>query len=335
MSKIKIKTRTGLDIGTHSVKLVEITEASDKPILSAFGERRILDQSKDAARDMIKLLAEELKISSRDVNIAVSGTSVIVRLISMPKMTVDELKGAIKFEAEKFIPFNINDCILDFQIVGKHDKENKLDVLLAAVKKGFVEDRIDIVEASGLSVGVVDVDSFAVANAFMRNMQGSANDKTYAVMNIGAALTNLTILRAGAICLVRDIPVGSNDFDACVSKAFGLDIKKAEELKRAPEGKEKEIVQCTAKAFNELVDEMRLPFSYYENQFGRGVDDIILCGGGSSIPGIEDMLLEAFGVKPVFFDPFKFLDITGEHIDKALLEKSKNSFAVAVGLALR
>jgi type IV pilus assembly protein PilM len=303
--KGKKRSRVGLDIGTYSVKLVEISEAADKPVLAAIGSKKMLEQSKDAVKDTIKLLVEEAKISSKEVNIAVSGQPVVVRLVSMPKMTAEELKGAIKFEAEKFIPFNINDCIIDFQIVKKHDKDNKLDVLLAAVKKAYVEERLDMVSSAGLSVGVVDVDSFAIANAFLRNSpEASGPDKTFAILNIGAGLTNLTLLRDGAVCLVRDMQVGSTDLD-------------------------------TRKVFDKLVDEMRLPFSYYENQFGRGVDEIILSGGGVFLAGMSDMFQEAFGTKPILLDPFKFLDTSSEAIDKGLLEKTGSSFAVAVGLALR
>jgi type IV pilus assembly protein PilM len=334
-SKAKKKARVGLDIGNHSVKLVEVTEGGDRPMLTAIGMKKMLEQSKDATRDMVKLLAEECSISVKDVNISVSGPSVVVRLVSLPRMTEDELKSAIKFEAEKFIPFNINDCIIDFQIVKKYDKENKLDVLLAAVKKGYVEDKIDIVEAAGLSVGLVDVDGFAVANAFMRSMVNPQGEKTFAILNMGAAITNLTILRENMACMVRDMPVGSANFDACLSKGLGLDIKKAEELKLLPGARKEEVILCVRKAFNSLVDEMRLPFSYYENQFGRGVDEIVLAGGGSSFVGLEGMFQEAFGVKPVFFDPFQFLDTGSETINKSLLERSKNAFAVAVGLALR
>jgi len=334
--KPKKKPRVGLDIGTYSIKLVEISEEADKPALAAIGMKKMPEeQSKGAAKDMIKALAEESNISTKEVNIAVSGQPVIVRLVPMPKMTEAELKSAIKFEAEKFIPFNINDCVIDFQIVRKYEKENKLDVLLAAVKKGYVEERIELVESAGLSVGVVDVDNFAIANAFLRNMPEGSQDKTFAILNIGAGLTNLTLLRNDTVCLVRDMPVGSTDFDASLSKVLGVDLKKAEELKAMPGDRAADVINCTRKVFNKLVDEMRLPFSYYENQFGRGVDEIVLSGGGSFLAGMSDMFQEAFGAKPILLDPFKFLDTGSEAIDKGFLEKAKSSFSVAVGLALR
>ena len=131
------------------------------------------------------------------------------------------------------------------------------------------------------------------------------------------------------------MPVGSTDFDASLSKALGVDIKKAEELKNIPGDKAGEVTNCTRKVFDKLVDEMRLPFSYYENQFGRGVDEIILSGGGAFLVGMSDMFQEAFGAKPILLDPFKFLDTSSENIDKGLLGKAGSSFAVAVGLALR
>lgn len=133
-----IKNRVGLDVGSHAIKIVELSNASDRPVLAGIGLRNIIGSSAKEISGSIKSLCEECKISQREINISVSGPAVIVRFISMPKMRDDELKSAVRYEAEKFIPFDINDCIIDYQILTKDTKDNKLALLLAAVKKEHV-----------------------------------------------------------------------------------------------------------------------------------------------------------------------------------------------------
>ncbi len=329
------RNRVGLDIGSRVIKILEVSTTPDKSILVGLGIKSAPEHSSAAFRDTIKSLAEESKISSKDVNIAVSGPSVIVRFITMPKMKVEELKGAIKFEAEKYIPFNINDCIIDFQVIGKEDRENKLNILLVAVKRDSVMERIALVESCGFSVEVVDVDAFALANSFMMNFPSPEPDKTAALINIGATLTNLTIAKNGIIYLVRDMPIGSKDFDAAIAKYLDVDEKAAEAIKIDPKDKLKDIAVCQKGVFNNLVDEMRLPFSYYENQSGRGVEEIYLSGGGSALAGLDDMFQDAFGAKPIFWDPLKCLDIASSPLNQTIMDGMKSSFAIAAGLALR
>lgn len=309
----KSKIGVGLDIGSHAIKMVEISNTPDRPILTAFGMKKIAGQPESSIPESIKALAEELKISSKEAAISVSGPSVIERFISMPKMTDDELKSAIRYEAEKFIPFDINDSILDFQVLRKNIKENKLDILLVASKREHVEEKVAMVEAAGYSVSVVDVDSLALANAFFKNFPASAPDKTFAILNVGWALTNLSISKDNALYLARDIPIAGKDFDAALSKEPAADAKTV---------------------YANLLEELRLPFSYYENQYGRNIDEIYLSGGASGMAGMEDALRETFGLKPAIWDPLKCLDAAAG-IDKHKLETESHSFAVAAGLALR
>lgn len=336
ISHSKPRKRAGLDIGSHAVKIVEISQGPEKTMLVGLGSRKVRGLPKEKLADSIKALAEEIGVTAKDFNISVSGPSVIVRLISMPKMTKEDLKGAIRFEAEKFIPFDIKDCILDFQILKKDDKTNKLDILLAAAKKDYIEERMKLVESAGYSISVVDVDSFALINSFLRNLPTPGSDKTIALLNIGAALTNLSIIKGDTICLVRDVMIGGNDFDNAISKSLSLDIGAVEELKSSPKEKLQEVVTAIKPVFNNLLDEVRLSCSYYENQCGRNVDEFYLSGGNSLLAGSEEMFQEAFNVKPSIWDPMQFLDISsGGRIDKKLLKGIKGSFAVAVGLALR
>lgn len=332
----KPRNRVGLDIGSHSIKIVELSAVSAKPGLISFGLKKIPSSSKDAIVESLKALAEESRISVKELNISVSGPSVIVRLISMPKMTDEELKSAVRFETEKFIPFDINDCILDFQVLGKEAKDkNTMDIILAAVKKDYAWQKIKLVEEAGFAVKTVDVDSFAITNSFLRNFSSIDPAKTFAVLNIGAVGTSLSILRGIMPSFVREVAIGSNELDAAISKKLNVSVEVAEGLKMAPKDKMSDVLACIKPVLSNLLDEIKLSFGYHENQSGRSIDEIYISGGGAGVVGLDDAFAEAFGMKPMRWNPFQFLDTNIPGIDTDALERDKNSFSVAVGLALR
>ena len=326
----------GLDVGSHAIKMLEISGTQEKPSLASFGIKEIQGSSAEIISESVKTLAQELKITVKTLNVALTGPSVLARVISMPNMTDEELKNAVRFETEKFIPFDINECTLDFHVQGKDSREkNNVDILLAAAKKDFVLQKIKVVEAAGFSVNVVDVDSFAATNAFLKNFTSIEPDKTVALLNIGATHTNLIILKNGVIAFVRDLTIGVGDFRTMVSKKCGVDIDALDGLKGVSADKTLEIRICAKAALASLVDEIKLSFGYHENQSGSGIDQICISGGGAGFIGLEEALNEAFGAKPERWNPFQFLDINPSGIDVDEIARSSSSFAVAIGLALR
>ncbi len=331
---MKQKARVGLDIGTYGVKIVEISSVGDKNTLTGLGIKEVSGSSRDDVAGVLASAMTEAGISTKEVVVSVSGSSVIVRLISMPKMREDEMGNAVRFEAEKVIPFDMKECIIDFQILNKETKDSKFQVILVAVKKDHVMNKIKLAEKAGLNARIVDVDNFAVANSFMKNFNEAGTDKTFALINIGASVTNLCILNGGAPRLLRDIGMGGRGVTSAIAKAAGIDAKSAEEMKVSAKDNKADIENFIKAGINNLTDELKLSFSYYENQYGRNVDEIYLSGGGAMQPGLDVMLQEIFGPKPHYWDPLGFLEI-GPKIDKNKLEPVKGSFAVAAGLALR
>jgi type IV pilus assembly protein PilM len=332
----KSRNRVGLDIGSHSVKIAELSGTSDKLTVVSFGARKISGLSKDAVAASVKSLANETGVSSREAVISVSGPSLIVRLISMPKMTDDELAGAVRFEAEKFIPFDINDCILDFHILNKASKEkNDSDILLAAAKKEHVLQKIRTVESAGFAVKAVDADIFAVMNSFLNNYTPSEQSKTAALLNVGASSTALSILSGKMPVFVREIPSGGSDMSAAIAKNIGLSQDLAEELKLAPKDRSEDVAVSVRPVVTKLLDEIKLSFGYYENQSGRGIDEIYVSGGGALMAGLENSFQEAFGSKPIYWDPFRSLEKTPSGADNKSADAVNGSYAVAMGLALR
>lgn len=329
------KTKAGLDIGSYSLKVVEIRDAASRPRLVTLGMKKVFGGSKEAVKDAIMALMKESEVSTKSLNISISGPSVVVRFISVPNMMDEELKNAIRFEAEKFIPFNINDYIVDFQILKKNEQEKRFDILLAAAKKEDVLERVDLVKSCGFSVEVVDIDGFALANSFLKNFPSLESDKTFALMNIGSALTNLSIIKGNTICLVRDMGIGGNDLNAFISKGLGIDINSVEDIKHSPRERAQEVINCSKGIINNLMDEFRLSCSYYENQCGRSIDAIYVSGGSSEFVGLDGIFEDILGSKPNHWDPIQFLDINSAGIDLERFDKPRGAFAVAAGLALR
>lgn len=327
--------KVGLDIGTSSVKIIQIAADPNKSVLQALGVKEIRGLAKSELPNIIKDLAVQSKISSKEANISVSGQSVIVRFISMPKMDNEALKGAVKFEAEKFIPFDMNDCILDFKTIKKEGSDNKISIVLAAAKKGTVDERIRIAEEAGFSVRVVDIDGFALANSFSKNFPVIDADKTSALLNIGGTFTNLCILRGDAVFFARDIAIGTGDFSSVISKRMGVDPKVADELMFVPKEKSQEATEQMKTVFNNLLEEVKLSFNYYENQGGKSIDEIYISGGGIGLFGLNEVFQENLGSKPTLWKPLGFLDKEKAVIDKALIDSQEHNLAIAAGLALR
>lgn len=305
---MSLKNRAGLDIGSSSIKVLELSDGQGKNRISGIGLKDISSVPKQAVPEAVKQLVAEAKVAATEFNIAISGSSVIARFLSMPKMTDEELRNAVRFEAEKVMPFNINDCIVDLQVLARHDKENKLDTVFIAAKKAVVEEKLKIVEGAGFSVSVVDVESFALSNSFLRNFPGLDKDKTVAVVNIGAATTNLSVVKNDAVCLVRDIAIGGNDLKTAVSVKSIL---------------------------ANLLSELRLSCSYYENQSGRSVDEFYFSGGACSHAGLNEFFQESLNTKVNYWNPLKFAEADGKAADMNIINKENASFAVCAGLALR
>jgi len=331
----KARTRVGLDIGRYAVKLLEAQTQGGRSFLTRIGMKKLSDPSRETLVDSVKSLSEELKHSTKDVNISVSGPSTIVRFVSMPKMREDELKGAIKFEAEEHIPFAIEDCVIDYQVLKKDEKDNKIELLLVAAKKAFIMEKLAAVEECGFSVNLIDVDPFAAANSFLSNFSDYDAAKSAAVLNIGANITNVSVIRGGTLCFCRDVAVGGADFTAAVSKSLNIDLKTAEDIKLAPAARLQDVANAAKNTLNSFFDELRLSFSYYENQSGRPIDEVYACGGSSLQAGMESAFVEAFELKLLLWDPLQFFDNSKLTQGAEAAKATSRYFAVAAGLAIR
>lgn len=329
--KPKQTTSIGLDIGTSTVKFVKLRFLKDAVEVASFA-------SEPVQMDLTPVLKKITQGSDvKKINLSVSGPATVLRYVPFPKMNNEELKKALKFEAQKYIPFPIAEVSLDSGILKEDLPDNKMLVLLAAVRRDFVNLRIKSCEAAGLKVGIVDIDSIALINAFNFNniLEDKQKDKAVALLNIGAQETNLSILEGGLPRLSRDIHIADNNFTQKIAEAMGVDFKIAESLKADPEKeKDPKINAAVESVLSNLAKELRISCDYYESQSASSVGKVFLSGGGSLCAKLKDMLTNFMGVEVEHWDPFKKINIA-EGLDSAQLKSISAQFAVAVGLALR
>jgi type IV pilus assembly protein PilM len=325
----KEKYSVGLDIGTSTIKLVELKFFKDIVELARFN----LEPIQADLNSQLKRIAP-----SQAINISVSGASTVVRYIDFPRMNEDELKQALRFEAQKYIPFAINEANLDSCILKEDLSDNKMLVLVAAVKKEFINQRLKLIQEAGLKTNIVELDSLALINAFNFNYSkedANIKNKTIALLNIGASMSNLNILENGHPVLSRDIYIAGNNLTQKIQEAIGIDLKSIEELKpNIDKEKLNKVVTVAESVLSDLSKELRTSFDYYESQSTSSIIKIFLSGGGSKFNGLKDILANLLSIEVEYWDPLRQISIT-DSIDSKEAKALSAQLAVAVGLALR
>jgi type IV pilus assembly protein PilM len=338
------KSIVGLDIGSHAVKAVEFTQMGGEFVLTEFGKARIYAEG--SISDAIAELLSNSRFRTKRVVTAVSGKSVIVRYLNLVQMSDDELKNAIRFEADKYIPFDVEEVVLDCQRLEDTSRdvgieggqENEMRVLLVACKRSLVEDHYGLLSGLGLQPDIIDVDAFALGNAWeFMNLTADnfgEDDKVVALVDIGANKTNINIVRGSTSYFTREIYLGGDDFTGGISKKLNIDINEAESLKRDPGDQVEDAKEAVYPYIDDLGNEIRLSFDYYENQFDREVDEVLLSGGGGRLNFLEEALEKIFEKKTSLWNPLEHVRST-DRVDRDLLEEEAAQLAIAVGLASR
>ncbi len=248
-------------------------------------------------------------------------------------MTKSQLESAIKYEAEKYIPFNIDEVILNTPVLEENRADNKIRVLIVAAKKTFVEEYVKIVEAAGLECQLIDVDSFALINSFLLNNTSEHSQDIVALLHIGASFTNINILKDKVSHFMRDITLGGKDLTKIITEKLNLDEAAAEKLKCNPGSREEEINSLINPALTNLLGEISLSFSYYEDQLERGIDRVFLSGGSSKLKNLAQFLSSNLGMEVVNWDPATTLQINPA-LNQERLQSCLPMWAVGIGLAL-
>lgn len=325
----------GLDIGTRLIKAVEISREDKADVISKFNFAEIdFPLNHENTFTALRALLSGLEPTSKEVNISLSAPAAVVRFIKMPRMKQEDLKHSLRFEAEKYIPYNIDEMIVDAYISDENLEGNQMGVILAAAKKTVVNSRLAMLKEAGISTCLIDVDSFACFNAFCNSQDKLDGTRHIALLNIGYSQTNVLISRGSKPLFTRDIQIGAKDIVKLISKQMDVTQKDADKLIVDPKEKKQEVLDIAKSVFNLLTDELRLSFGYYENQYGQSVNEIFVSGGIANMEGAPEYFEESLGIKPQTWNPFAKFEIA-QQIDANSLEVVRSQFAVCAGLALR
>lgn len=346
----KSKGLVGLDIGSSAVKMVELKSQSksDKKWklvnigIAPLSPEVIVDGSiMDATVvvDAIGQLFAANKVKLSDVAIAVSGHSVIIKKITMAYMAEEELAESIRWEAESYIPFDIDDVYLDYQVLDRAERgDGNMEVLLVAAKKEKVQEYTSVVQQSGKTPVVVDVDSFALQNVLTSNYELSDLQVT-ALVNIGASVMNINILQGTNSIFWRDISFGGNIYTDAIQKDLGVDFETAEMLKRGEsvDGYDFErVIPVIQSVTNDLGVEIQKTFDFFKaTTTAERINRIMLTGGCSRILNLDTYLGERFDAEVEMLNPFINIAFNEKQFNPEAIHELKASAAIAVGLAMR
>jgi len=337
----------GLDIGTSSIKLVEVEATKKKITLTSFGFIPTPPGSitageinnPEALSEAIRKLVAQSKTKRRKACTSIWGTAVITKKISIPRIERNVLSEQLKWEAEQYIPFDINEINLEYHVLDEvRASPDQMNVLLVAAKRDFVMRYAEVVEAAGLECSVVDVSGFALANCFEVNY-GKTPNQTLALLNIGAGMTNFVILENGEATFSRDIPVGGITYTNDIQKVMGVSLEEAESLKiSAGTGQPvpQEVSDVLVQTNEVVAEEIRRSFDFYlATSSDASIHKIYVTGGGLGLPGLYEQLQSSLSLPIENLNPFINIDFNRRVFSEEYISQISPYASVGLGLALR
>ena len=344
----KSKNVVGLDIGSSAVKLVELKEKKggafqlvklgiERLSPEAIVDGSIMDSS--MVVETIQKLNTDRAVKNSNYATSLSGHSVIIKKITLPAMSPEELAESIQWEAEQYIPFDINDVSLDYVPLNQPGSGDNIDVILVAVKKEKINDYTSVISQTGKLPVLVDVDAFALQNAYETNYDVD-DGKVLALVNIGASVTNVNVLTSGASSQFwRDITFGGNQYTDAIQRELSLSFDQAEELKRGHAVGDytiQQVIPILNSVSEDFAGELRKTLDFFTATSGADrVDEIVLAGGGSGVLNLDAILRDKFGIPVGIMDPFRKINVDESEFNPEELAEIAPSMAIAVGLAIR
>jgi len=340
----------GLDIGTSSIKVAELKETKKGYSLENFGlvplpPEAIVDgalMNSPAIVEAIETILSERKIKTKDASTSVSGASVMIRKITLPVMTEEELDEQIKWEAEQYIPFNLSDVNLAYEVLNWGDDEGNMEVLLVAAKKDMINDYVAVMTEAGLTPVIVDLDAFSVLNAYEINYQITENE-VLALVNIGSSIINMVITKGGKYLFSRDVTVGGNLYTEEIMKELSVSYEEAELLKLGGSATgeteavmRQEVESVIRRVSDQIASEVAKSLDFYQATAAEEqISKIWLSGGSCTVSGLSETIQTKQNVPVEIIDPFRNIEKNEKVFDPEYLNQVGPRAAVSIGLALR
>jgi len=338
----------GLDISSTAIKLLELGQSGDRMRVESYAveplpansviEKNIADVEAvgDAIKRAVKRSASRTKLAA----VAVAGSSVITKIIAMPaSLTEDEMEQQIELEADQYIPYPLEEVNLDFEVIGPSENDpERIDVLLAASRSENVDIRIAAIELAGLKAKIVDVEAYAMENAFsllIPQLPEQGIDQTIAVIDIGATMTTLNVMHDRKTIYTREQVFGGKQLTEEIQRRYGLSYEEAGMAKRQgglPDNYAPEVLEPFKDAMTQQVSRS-LQFFYGSSQYNN-VDHIVLAGGSAMIPGIDEMIANKLGVHTSVANPFTNMTLASR-VKAQSLSNDAPALMIAAGLAMR
>jgi type IV pilus assembly protein PilM len=341
------KQAVGLDIGSSALKAVELrpTRKDEFELVSLGSEELSQDCivdgviiSKLPVSDAINRIFTQQSIKNSRINTSISGHSVIVKKIALPTQSDEDLAESIRWEAEQYIPFDISDVNLDYQVLGENAGTGNLDILLVAVKKDKIIDYTSVVKMAGKNPVLVDVDAFALQNAYEINYEPTSKN-TVALLDIGASTMTINIVSGTDFLFTRDVGVAGHQYTEFLQKEFNLSFSQAQALKHGESVESlnpSEAVHVIDSVTEIICMEIQKTYDFFKSTTTVDhIDRMIISGGASHTPGLIETLARKFEIPTEKFNAFKKITFDPKRFSSSLIADRAPDFAIAVGLALR
>jgi len=329
----------GIDIGSSSLKIVQLKKSFGKYELIAFGSAPLekgiaqsdsaLDQKKVSGE--IKKLAHSMHLVTKNAVVSLPGSTIFTTIIKLPKMPENELKKAILYQAEQNIPLKIDDVRIDYQIIGVSENTGEISVMIIAAPKAKTQKMSELIDDAGLDLQAVEVNYMAVSRSL------HANEELYAIVDIGTLTTEITVVQNGVMSLARSVPIGGQVITRAIAQDLNIEEDQAEQFKIKfgvdKERMEGKLFKAAKPIMKNLAEEIDRSVKYYMEEKGQAIPMAKLTGGGSKLQGLQPFFAEQLGISVVYGNPWNSVvhkpDVTSQ------LNQNASEFAIAVGLAMR
>jgi len=345
----------GIDIGTYSIKVLELKVKGGRPTIENYAWISLDDVKgggqftfNDSWPVYLKRMINRGDIEGKNAYVSIPAAGALITMIEFPNISRDDLDQAIKFEAHKYIPTSLDDVVLSWDVISikntnslvkkfstgndlmkKNDVEEKIQVILVAAPKDKVEKYQDIIIKSDLNLKSVEIDSFSLVRSLVGNDQGN-----FIIADIGSKICNIILVEKGVVKVNRNIDAGGRDVTNAIARNIGLEEDRALEIKKSDRDLLGGTSPVVVPAFDVITQEIkRILNEYYKDEKGTVIDSIILSGGTAKLNGITDFFRNALNIKTVVGNPFSRI-VYDEKL-KPIMSKIETQFAVAAGLALK